>query len=71
MKKQHLYLKFNLTFFLNDRIYSLFTVFYKSLEVLKRDIYFYKLWNYIKLESIQKNFYLLNFLSKYGSNFLN
>lgn len=43
MKKQHLYLKFNLVNFLNDRIYTAFLVFYKAIEVLKRDLHFYKL----------------------------
>jgi hypothetical protein len=66
MKKQHIYLKLNLVTFLNKRIYTCFLVFNKSLEVLKRDLFFYKIWTYTKLNlGKQKNIYLEKFDLRY------
>jgi len=69
MKKQHIYLKFNLLTFLNDRVYTTFLVFYKSIQVLKRDLHFYKLWTYIKSELTTKDLYLEAFFQKFPARF--
>ena len=39
----NLYLKLNLVTYLNKRAYTCFLVFNKSIEVLKRDLFFYKI----------------------------
>jgi hypothetical protein len=69
MKKQHIYLKFNLLTFLNDRVYTTFLVFYKSIQVLKRDLHFYKLWTYVKSELVTKDLYLEAFFQKFPTKF--
>ncbi len=68
MKKQHLYVKENVILFLNKRVYSNPLIFPKTIELLKRDLAFFKLWNYVRLtEDNRRELFCNRFFNRYAA----